>query len=61
MFSLSQYEIIIFYVLILWTFSAGAKMTEKKSHLTTTAMLPLHGFLVVFLAEKRACFIKSVH
>lgn len=29
--SLSQYEIIIFYVLILWTFSAGAKMTEKKA------------------------------
>lgn len=30
-FSLSQYEIIIFYVLILWTASAGAKnVIEKK-------------------------------
>lgn len=34
---------------------------HRKSHLITTAILPLHGFLIVLLAETRACFIKSLH
>lgn len=59
-FSLSQYEIIIFYVLILWTASAGAKKCHSKKK-KRKKPLNYHCnvasawvFLFVSLAKRRA-------